>query len=35
MLAMIETTRAFEANSRMVQNHDNVLGSLIGRVLRA
>jgi flagellar basal-body rod protein FlgF len=35
MTAMIETTRAFEANSRMVQNHDNVLGSLIGRVLRA
>lgn len=35
MMAMIETTRAFEANSRMIQNHDSMLGSLIGRVLRA
>jgi flagellar basal body rod protein FlgG len=34
MMAMIETTRAFEANTRMVQNQDNVIGSLIGRVLR-
>jgi flagellar basal-body rod protein FlgF len=35
MMAMIETTRAFEANSRMIQNHDSMLSSLIGRVLRA
>src|SRR6478672_2921727 len=29
MMAMIETTRAFEANSRMIQNQDSMLGSLI------
>jgi flagellar basal body rod protein FlgG len=35
MMAMIETTRAFEANSRMIQNQDSMLGSLISRVLQA
>jgi flagellar basal body rod protein FlgG len=35
MMAMIETTRAFEANTRMIQNQDTVLGSLISRVLQA
>lgn len=35
MMAMIETTRAFEANTRMIQNQDTMLGGLIGRVLRA
>jgi flagellar basal-body rod protein FlgF len=35
MMAMIETTRAFEANSRMIQNQDSVLGTLIGRVLQS
>lgn len=35
MLSMIETTRAFEANTRMVQNQDSMLGALIGRVLKA
>jgi flagellar basal body rod protein FlgG len=35
MMAMIETTRAFEANTRMIQNQDSALGTLIGRVLRA
>jgi flagellar basal-body rod protein FlgF len=35
MMAMIETTRAFEANSRMIQNQDSTLGSLITRVLQA
>jgi flagellar basal-body rod protein FlgF len=35
MMAMIETTRAFEANTRMVQNQDTMLGTLISRVLRA
>ncbi|MCC7474643.1 MAG: flagellar hook-basal body protein [Pirellulales bacterium] len=35
MMAMIETTRAFEANTRMIQNQDSITGSLLGRVLRA
>jgi flagellar basal-body rod protein FlgF/flagellar basal-body rod protein FlgG len=35
MMAMIETTRAFEANTRMIQNQDSVLGTLVGRVLHA
>ncbi len=35
MMAMIETTRAFEANSRMIQNQDSMTGSLISRVLQA
>jgi flagellar basal-body rod protein FlgF len=35
MMAMIETTRAFEANTRMIQNQDSMLGSLISRVLQA
>ncbi len=35
MMAMIETTRAFEANTRMIQNQDTVLGSLISRVLQS
>jgi flagellar basal body rod protein FlgG len=34
MMSMIETTRAFEANTRMIQNQDTMLGALIGRVLR-
>jgi len=35
MMSMIETTRAFEANTRMIQNQDSVLGSLISRVLQS
>ena len=35
MMAMIETTRAFEANTRMIQNHDSMTSTLIGRVLHA
>jgi flagellar basal body rod protein FlgG len=35
MMAMIETTRAFEANTRMIQNQDTMLGGLISRVLQA
>ena len=35
MMAMIETTRGFEANTRMIQNQDTMLGTLISRVLRA
>lgn len=34
MMSMIETTRAFEANTRMVQNQDSMVGSLISRVLK-
>ncbi len=35
MMDMIETTRAFEANTRMIQNQDSTLGTLISRVLKA
>ena len=34
MMSMIETSRAFEANARMIQNQDEMLSGLIGRVLR-
>lgn len=34
MMSLIETSRAFEANARMIQNQDNMMSSLIGRVLR-
>jgi len=34
MMAMIETTRAFEANTRMIQSQDGMIGSLIGRLLQ-
>jgi flagellar basal body rod protein FlgG len=34
MMELIEASRAYEANVRMIQNQDNVLGTLIGRVLR-
>ena len=33
MMAMIATTRAFEANTKMIQNQDQMVGSLISRVL--
>ncbi len=33
MMEMIEATRAFEANVSMIRNHDQMLGTLIGRVL--
>lgn len=35
MALLIEATRAYEANVRMIQNHDSVLGQLFGRVLKA
>jgi flagellar basal body rod protein FlgG len=35
MMAMIESTRGFEANSRMIQSQDNALGTLISRVLKS
>ena len=34
MMQLIETSRAYEANVRMIQNQDNVIGSLVNRVLR-
>lgn len=34
MMAMIESTRGFEANSRMIQAQDTAIGNLVGRVLR-
>jgi len=35
MMQMIEASRAFEANVRMIQNHDAMLDSLVNRVLSA
>ena len=35
MMELIEASRAYEANARMIQNHDSVVGSLISRVLQA
>jgi flagellar basal-body rod protein FlgF len=34
MISMIETSRIYEANVRMIQNHDTMLGGLLGRVLK-
>ena len=34
MMNLIETSRAYEANIKMIQNHDSMLGSLVGRLLR-
>jgi flagellar basal-body rod protein FlgF len=34
MIEMIATSRAYEANVRMMQNHDSMLGGLIGRLLK-
>ncbi len=35
MMQMIETQRAFEANIRMVENHDSMSSGLIGRILQS
>lgn len=35
MMTMIETTRAFEANVRIIQSHDSMSSNLIGRVLQS
>jgi flagellar basal body rod protein FlgG len=35
MIEMITTSRAYEANVRMMQNHDSMLGGLVGRMLKA
>lgn len=34
MMELIETSRAIEANMKMIQNQDHMLGTLIGRVLQ-
>jgi flagellar basal body rod protein FlgG len=34
-MELIETTRAYEANVRMIQHQDQALGMLLGRVLRS
>lgn len=35
MMKLIETSRVYEANVRMIQSHDQMTGSLLSRVLRA
>ena len=35
MTQLIEATRAYEANVRMIQNQDQTLGSLMSRLLKA
>jgi len=35
MMSLIESSRAFEANTQLIQNQDHMLGSLISRVLQA
>ncbi len=34
MMELIETSRAYEANIRMIQSQDQMIGSLVGRLLR-
>ncbi len=35
MMELIETSRAYEANVRMIQSQDRLIGSLVNRVLRS
>lgn len=35
MMELIETSRVYEANLRLIQHHDQSTGSLIGRILRS
>ena len=35
LLELIETSRIYEANVRMIQSHDQMTGSLVSRVLSA
>jgi flagellar basal body rod protein FlgG len=35
MMELVETTRAYEANIKMIQNHDSMTSALVGRLLRA
>jgi flagellar basal body rod protein FlgG len=34
MMELIETSRAYEANTKMIQNQDHITGELLSRVLR-
>jgi len=34
MMELIETSRAYEANIRMIQSQDQMAGSLVSRLLR-
>ena len=34
MMQLIETSRAYEANVRMIQNHDHMIGALVNRILK-
>jgi flagellar basal-body rod protein FlgF len=34
MMELIETSRMYETNVRMIQNHDQMVGSLVSRILR-
>ena len=34
LMELIETSRVYEANARMIQNQDSVMGTLISRVLQ-
>ena len=34
MMELIETSRAYEANIRMIQSQDQMVGSLVGRLLK-
>ena len=34
MMEMIESSRAFEANVNMIRNQDQMIGTLVGRVLK-
>lgn len=34
MMELIETSRVYEANVRMIQNHDQMMGALVTRVMR-
>ena len=35
MLELIETSRAFEANMKLIQNQDHMLGTLVNRLLKS
>jgi len=34
MMELIEATRAYESNLRLIQHHDQAYGNLIGRLLK-
>jgi len=35
MMHLMESSRAYEANVKMIQNHDSIMGGLVSRLLRA